>query len=185
MAEGGTVRSCSTLDIDMQEVLLSLLQPGQPMIVNASNGLLVLGNLHQLMDDHNLRQYQKAGRRRKYTGANFRLASRLHHLPKLTMQRAATVIRLALQKQWQGENPMKGGRTPTEPRCQWFCKECNCVDLKEHWLAYCKRGKLQEHRRECLRRLKELGKQYPKQIRLGIQAITDYTCTCAAFSPLC
>jgi hypothetical protein len=106
MADGGTVRSCNTLDIDMQEVLLSLLQPGQPMIANASNGLLVLGNLHQLMDDHKLRQYQltrddyaeKAGRRRKFTGANFWLASRLHQLPKLTMQRAATVIRLALQK---------------------------------------------------------------------------------------
>ena len=59
MAEGGTVRSCcNTLDIDIQEVLLSLLQPGQPMIVNASSGQLVLGNLHQLMDDHKLRQYQ-------------------------------------------------------------------------------------------------------------------------------
>ena len=97
MAEGGMVRSCNTFDIDMQEVLLSLLQPGQLMIVNASNGLLVLENLHQLMGDHKLRQYQitrddyveKAGRRRKFTGANFRLASRLHHLPKLTMQRAA------------------------------------------------------------------------------------------------
>ena len=134
------------------------------------------------MDDHKLRQYQitrddyaeKAGRRGKYTGANFRLASRLHHLPKLTMQRAATVIRLALQKRWQGETLVKGGRTPTEPRRQWFCEECNCVDSQEHWLAHCKREKLKEHRRECLRRLKELGKQYPKQIRLGIQAITDY-----------
>jgi hypothetical protein len=58
MADGGTVRRCNTLDIDMQEVLLSLLQPGQPMIAYASNGLLVLGNLHQLMDDHKLRQYQ-------------------------------------------------------------------------------------------------------------------------------
>ena len=58
MAAGGTVRSCNTLDIDMQDVVSSLLQPGQPMIVNASNGLLVLGNLHQLMDDHKLRQYQ-------------------------------------------------------------------------------------------------------------------------------
>ena len=50
------------------------------------------------------------------------------------------------------------------------------MDSQEHWLAHCKRGKLQELRREFLRRLKELelGKQYPKQIRLGIQAITDY-----------
>ena len=90
------------------------------------------------------------------------------------MQRAATVIRLALQKRWQGENLVKGGRTPTEPRSQWFCEECKCVDSQEHWLAHCKRGKLQELRRECLRRLQELGKQYPKPIRLGIQAITDY-----------
>jgi hypothetical protein len=57
MADGGTVRSCNTLEIDMQDVLLSLLQPGQPMIVNASNGLLILGNLQQLMEDHKLRHY--------------------------------------------------------------------------------------------------------------------------------
>ena len=52
VADGGTVRSCNTLDIDMQEVLLSLLQPDQLMIVNASNGSIILGNLHQLMGDH-------------------------------------------------------------------------------------------------------------------------------------
>jgi hypothetical protein len=48
------------------------------------------------------------------------------------------------------------------------------VDSQEHWLSHYKRGKLQKLRRDCLRRLKELGSQYPKQIRLGIQAITDY-----------
>ena len=78
MADGGTIRSCNTLEIDMQDVLMQLLQPGT----------LVLGNLHQIMDDHRQQQYQttrdnyaeKAGRRRKFTDANFRLASKLHQL---------------------------------------------------------------------------------------------------------
>jgi hypothetical protein len=146
MADGVTVRSCNTHDIDMQEVLLSLPQPAQPMIVNASNGLLAFGDLHHFMDDHKLRQYhitrdnfaEKADRSQKFTGANFQRAARLHQLPILTMQRAATVNQLALQKQWQGENLVKGERTLTEPRCQWFCDECNCVDLQDYWLAHCK-----------------------------------------------
>ena len=48
------------------------------------------------------------------------------------------------------------------------------MDSQEHWLSNCKRGKLLELRRVCLRSIKEIGLQYPKQIRLGIQAITDY-----------
>jgi hypothetical protein len=150
MADGGIIRSCNTLEMDMQDVLMQQLQPGQPMLMQADQGTLVLGNLHQIIDDHRQRQYQitrdnyveKAGRRRKYTDANFRLASKLHQLPKLTMQRAATVIRLALQKRWQGKNLVKGGRTPTEPRSQWFCDVCDCVDSQEHWLTECRRGNL-------------------------------------------
>ena len=48
------------------------------------------------------------------------------------------------------------------------------MDSQEHWLAHCKQGKLQELRRDCLRRIKEIGTQQSRQIRLGIQAITDY-----------
>jgi hypothetical protein len=163
---------------------MHLLQSGQPMLMHADKGTLVLRNLHQIRDDHRQRQYQitkdnnaeKAGRRRKYTDANFRLASKLHQLPKLTMQRAATVIRLALQKRWQGENLVKGGRTPTEPRSQWFCDVCDCVDSQEHWLTQCRRGKLARIREECLCRIKELGALHPRQIRKGIQAIKDYLC---------
>ena len=92
------------------------------------------------------------------------------------MQRAATVIRLALQKQWQGENLVKGGRTPTKPHSQWFCDVCDCVALQEHWLTQCRRGKLARIREECLGRIKELGALYPRQIRKGIQAIKDYLC---------
>jgi hypothetical protein len=95
MADGGTIRSCNTLEIDMQDVLMNRLQPGQPMPINANKDTLVLCNLHQIMDDHRPRQYQiteKAGCRHMYTDANFRLASKLHQLPKFMMQRAATII---------------------------------------------------------------------------------------------
>ena len=79
MADGSTIRSCNTLEMDMQDVLMQLLQPGQPMLIQADKGTLILGNLHQIMDNHRQRQYQitrdnyaeKAGRRRKYTDANF------------------------------------------------------------------------------------------------------------------
>jgi hypothetical protein len=136
------------------------------------------------MDDNSQRQYQttrdnyaeKAGRRHQYTDENFRLASMLYQLPKLTMQRAATVIRLALQKRWQGENLVKGGRAPTEPRSQWFCDFCDCVDSQEHWLTQCRRGKLAKNREECLCRIKELGVIQSRPIRKGIQAIKEYLC---------
>jgi hypothetical protein len=55
MANGGIIRSCNTLKIDMQDVLMQLLQPGQPMLMQADKGALVLGILHQIMDDHRQR----------------------------------------------------------------------------------------------------------------------------------
>jgi hypothetical protein len=58
MADGGTIGSCNTLEIDMQDVLMNLLQPGQPMLMNANKDTLVLCNLHQIVDDHRPRQYQ-------------------------------------------------------------------------------------------------------------------------------
>ena len=89
------------------------------------------------------------------------------------MQRAATVIRLALQKRWQGENLVKGGRTPTEPRSQWYCDVCDCVDSQEHWLK--QRGKLAKIREECLRRVNELGALYPRQIRQHLVKFQRFT----------
>ena len=82
----------------MQEVNMSLLEPGQPMIVNASKGTLVFVN-QILREDQLLRQNfsEKAGRSR-----DFRIAAKLLHLPKLPMQRTATVIRPGLPKKRQG-----------------------------------------------------------------------------------
>ena len=182
MADGGTIQACETLEVDMQDVLISLMLPGQPMIYNVAKHALILGNLHQAMEDHKLRRYQterddfaeKAGRRRKFGGANFRLAAKLHQLCRLSMQRAATVIRLVLLKRWQGENLIKGGRTPTEPRSQWYCDECNCVDTQEHWLSVCSRGHLPEIRRNCLKSIRELKTLYPRSVGRGIEAMVDY-----------
>ena len=73
MADGGTIRSCNTLEIDMQDVLMQLLQPGQPMLIQADNGTLVLRTYIRswtIIDNDSIRSREITMQRKQDADAN-------------------------------------------------------------------------------------------------------------------